>query len=95
MGNIHEADRGRPVRALVTNHRCMGPDFPGWGAPDAADWLRPITPGAPGVIVTVDSHGQPPYTRYSVRFGDGTHTSGLVFGQDFEFADGQPQRSTR
>lgn len=95
MSNIHEADRDRPVRAMATQVRCYGPDFPGWGHPDAASFLRPITDGAPGTITDVESHGSAPYTRYAVDFGDGTHAGGLCLGEDIEFADGNPHQRTR
>jgi len=86
MTNIHDADRGRAVRALTTEVRCFGPDFPGWGDPDAASFLRPVTEGAQGTITDVESHGSAPWTRYAVRFADGTHVSGLRLGDDIQFA---------
>jgi hypothetical protein len=95
MSNIHEADRGRPVRALATQVRCYGPDFPGWGHPEAVSFLRPITEGAPGTVTDVESHGSAPYARYAVDFGDGTHAGGLCLGDDIEFAGGNPHRRTR
>ena len=95
MSNIHEADRGRPVRALATRTRCFGPDFPGWNHPEAASFLRPITEGTPGTITDVESHGSAPYTRYAVSFDDGTGGGGLCIGEDIEFADGDPRQRTR
>jgi hypothetical protein len=46
--------------------------FPGWGAADYADHLAPIARGSWAVITSVQSHGSAPYTRYSVRFADGS-----------------------
>jgi hypothetical protein len=86
MRSIHEGHKGLRVRALATGHRCWGPDFPGWGDPDAAARLRPIEAGQLGVITSVESHGAAPYTRYTVAFENGTRASGLCLGDDIEFA---------
>lgn len=84
--NIHENHRGRKVRTLASSrHRRYGTDFPGWDAPDAADHLLEAEPGLTGTITSVESHGSNPWTRYSVRFDDGSHTAGLVLGTDIEF----------
>jgi hypothetical protein len=84
MANIHEHHRGLGVRALATSHRRFPADFPGWGRPGAAESLLPIPQGLPGVIADVESHGSNPWTRYSVRFADGTRACGLVLGDDIE-----------
>lgn len=52
-------------------------DFPGWGADNYADFLIPLEDGLRGEITSVESHGAFPYTRYTVRFEDGTRASGL------------------
>lgn len=94
LGNIHDSDAGRPVRALATRHRRLAVDFPGWGDPGYASYLLPIPEGLPGAITGVESHGANPWTRYTVRFADGTTASGLVIGTDIAFADGNPRQST-
>jgi hypothetical protein len=78
MGNVHDGDKGRRVTALVTKVRRRAVDFPGWGAADYAEFLLPIPEGLAGVITRVESHGSNPWTRYSVRFDDGTTASGLI-----------------
>lgn len=47
-------------------------DFPGWGADDYADHLVPIERGSFAVITSDASHGSAPYTRYCLRFADGS-----------------------
>jgi len=86
MPNIHDHHLGRPVRALTTRTRALAVDFPGWGAPNYADFLVPILEGAHGVVTSVESHGSNPWTRYTIRFADGTRASGLCLGSDIEFA---------
>jgi hypothetical protein len=85
MQNIHDGDKGRPVTALATKHRRLAVDFPGWGAVNYGEFLLPIPEGLAGVVTYVESHGSNPWTRYCVRFEDGTTASGLVAGQDFRF----------
>lgn len=82
--NVNENHKGRKVTTLDTNHRRFPVDFPGWGAANAADTLLPIPAGLTGVITSVESHGIAPYTRYCVKFPDGTHTSGLALGTDIK-----------
>lgn len=86
MSNIHDHLLGRDVIALDTERQTkrIPADFPGWDAADAADRLLPIPAGLTGVITSVESHGSHPYTRYAVRFGDGSHAPGLVLGEDIE-----------
>lgn len=77
-----EIAAGAPVitRRGVQSRR-FAVDFPGWDAPNAADFLLPIEAGLSGVVIDVESHGSAPYTRYAVKFTDGTHAAGL-FSQD-------------
>jgi hypothetical protein len=91
--NIHAHHKDRSVRALATGHRRLVADFPGWGSPGHQDFLLPIPPGLSGVVSDVESHGTAPWTRYSVRFPDGTSASGLSLGQDIEFADQDDPRT--
>lgn len=76
----------RDVRsvALDTWHRRLAGDFLGWDDPNHADYLLPIPPGERGVVTSVESHGSPPYPRYTVR-SDATRASGLTLGTDFTF----------
>lgn len=53
-------------------------NFPGWGTPNAADTLLPWVEGMTGVVSFVESHGMNPWTRFSVRWSDGTRSSGIV-----------------
>jgi hypothetical protein len=85
MANIHDTDRGRPVRALTTRRNRRPLDFPGWGQPGDTESLLPIPAGLAGTVTSVESHGAAPHTRYAVRFTDGSRAAGLVAGQDFEF----------
>lgn len=98
LGNIHQGDRGRHVRALGTARLAWTPGGPGFGeAPDDEVFARrrPIVAGELGVVTDVESHGSNPWTRYCIRFAsDGAHQSGLVYGDDFTFADGRPQTDT-
>lgn len=41
-------------------------------------------PGLQGHVVSTESHGSAPYTRYTVNYTDGTFASGLVWGHDFD-----------
>jgi hypothetical protein len=84
-GNVHRHHEGRRVRALVTRHQRRSVDFPGWGAEDYRDYLLDIPEGLTGVVTDVESHGSNPWTRYSVRFSDGTTASGLALGEDIAF----------
>lgn len=88
MTSINSHRKGATVRLTGTGrNRRLAPDFPGWGAPDYADYFID-TPdaGLTGTVTSVESHGMNPWTRYSVRFSDGTSASGLVEGKDIEFA---------
>lgn len=77
---------GRRIVALgspITRHAV---DFPGWGHPNAFDYLLPTPAGLAGTISNVESHGMNPWTRYSVRYDDGTRAYGLVLGRDIQLA---------
>jgi hypothetical protein len=87
MSNVHDHHMGRNVVTLETQHRRFAVDFPGWGADDYADYLLPIPELLFGEVIGVESHGSNPWTRYGVRFEDGTTAHGLVLGQDIEFYD--------
>lgn len=77
--------QGRHVKILPSfKGNVLGVDFPGWGHPNAYDHLHRPTFGVEGEIVAVESHGSNPWTRYSVRFADGTRASGLGLGTDIE-----------
>ena len=83
LGNIHESDRGRRVRMVAgSTHR----RFPaGWnGDWDNVGWLDP-QPGLAGTVAGVESHGSNPWTRYGVRFDDGSYAAGLCLGTDIAF----------
>ena len=59
--------------------RRLAADFPGWGDPNYGDYfVDDNAAGLAGVITAVESHGNAPYTRYNVRFEDGTRASGLA-----------------
>lgn len=79
--------RGTTVRTLVTTKiRRRAADFPGWGAPNCHDFLLDPRPGLFGTVTHVEYHGSSPWTRYSVRFADGTSASGLELGVDISIA---------
>lgn len=63
-------------------------DFPGWGDPNYTAHLQPLASiaGTVGVVTSVESHGSNPWTRYSVRLANGGSASGLVPGEDFDWA---------
>lgn len=82
LGNINDNLKGRSIVALETKHRRRAANFPGWGDPNYADHLLPIPAGLEGIITHVESHGSNPWTKYSVRFEDGTTASGLIMGSD-------------
>lgn len=85
-GNVNDADKGRRVISRETRVRRLAVDFPGWGAENYADFLLPTPAGLPGTVTHVESHGSNPWTRYTVRYDDGTRSSGLVPGADFDWA---------
>lgn len=76
---------GVRVRVLPTfRGNVLAADFPGWGDPNYADYLHRPTIGQTGTIVSVEQHGNAPFTRYAVRFDDGTRSPGLALGADVE-----------
>jgi hypothetical protein len=85
MQNVHDGDLHRPVTALVTKVRRRAAGFPGWGAVNYAEFLLPISEGLRGAVTSVESHGSAPFTRYGVRFEDGSAASGLELGRDIRF----------
>lgn len=85
LGNVNDGDKGRRV-VLIRTRRVLHQDFPGWGADNYADFLVDRDPGLEGVITSVESHGSNPWTRYTVRFDDGTRASGLAPDKDIRFA---------
>jgi len=51
----------------------LAADFPGWEADNYPDFLLRIEAGERAVVTGSSSHGSFPYTRYHVRFDDGSH----------------------
>ena len=85
MRNVHDHHRGRSVVTLRSSRtRRLPADFVGWGHPDAIGSLLEPKTGLTGRITNVESHGSNPWTRYTVRFDDGSTASGLVLGVDVE-----------
>lgn len=62
--------------------------FPGWGQPDAHDHLIPMesVAGMTGVVISVNSNGSNPWTRYSLRLANGGHVIDAVPGVDFDWS---------
>lgn len=75
---------GRRIVARETETRRLAVDFPGWGHPDCSKFIEDIPVGLAGEIIDVESHGSNPWTRYGVRFDDGTRANGLVLGKDIQ-----------
>lgn len=57
--------------------RFRSPDFPGWGAPDWADYFVDLPAGIPVTITGTEQHGANPWTRYAIVDGDGNRTNGV------------------
>lgn len=84
MSNVNDYRKGTAVVVLpACKTRRFGPDFPGWGVENAASFLLEPVAGLTGVVTNVESHGSNPWTKYGVRFADGTTSNGLVEGVDF------------
>lgn len=62
---------GIEVRRFAVN-------FPGWSDPNFCDFLLPTPARLTGIVTRVEQHGINPWTRYSIRFDDGTRISGLA-----------------
>lgn len=77
--NIHASHLGVRVQVVAeTTQRALTADFPGYGKGiDLEPFYRPIVVGMTGVITSVESHGMNPWTRYSIKFDNGTRTSGF------------------
>lgn len=82
LGNVNDHLKGRKIVALETRRRRFAAGFPGWDAPDCDDYLLPIPAGLCGEITYVESHNSNPWTKYGVRFEDGTTAHGLIMGSD-------------
>lgn len=93
--NIYSHHQGRRVVTLDAQSKRLGPDFPGWGVErdEYLPHLLPITAGTGGTIVSVDSHGMAPYTRYYVRLDDGSRIVGAVLGDEIAWADGSTDQA--
>lgn len=72
----------RLVVARETSTRRLAVNFPGWDSPDYERFLLEIPTGLTGRITNVEHHGSNPWTRYGVRFSDGTTAHGLILGKD-------------
>lgn len=57
--------------------RARHADFPGWDAPNYADFFVDHPAGVTGTITHIESHGSNPWTRYSVLYADGSRGSGV------------------
>lgn len=80
--SIIAGDRVRLIRSI----RLLGADFPGWGDPSYPDHFVQGPEGLSGVVTYVESHGSNPWRRFSVRFDDGSSSSGLCLGLNLELA---------
>lgn len=70
--------RGTRVKMTTANAgRALTEFFPGWGAPGYMDHLVDIQPGWTGTITDIESHGANPWTRYGIRFDNGTRAFGV------------------
>ncbi len=76
----------RSIVARKTSTRRLAVNFPGWDDPSYEEFLLEIPVGLTGKITNVEQHGSSPWTRYGVRFSDGTTASGLILGQDIKIA---------
>ncbi|WP_433660771.1 hypothetical protein ACQPW1_00330 [Nocardia sp. CA-128927] len=76
--NINAHHKGRRIRLLdgVTGNG-IAPGWPGWDAPNQADYRRALEAGWVGTIESVESHGYAPYTRYAVKFDNEVYGSGI------------------
>lgn len=86
MHNINDHHKGRTIMTLATRHRRLSADFPGWDAPDRERHLLDTPHGLRGQVVSVESHGSNPWTRYTIKFEDGSRGTGFCHGVDFVWA---------
>lgn len=77
---------GRRVVTLDTKTRRLAKGFPGWNAPNYEDFLVETPAGIMGTIIEIEHHGQNPWTRYYVRFDDGSVSGGMIIGKDIKLA---------
>jgi hypothetical protein len=88
MPNVNDHNLGRSVTIRSdARGNYLAADFPGWGAEDYADHLVPTSSaaGTTGKVISVNSHGSNPWTRYSIRMHDGGHLVDGVPGDDFDW----------
>lgn len=84
--NVNDFRMGHKVVSRSTRVRRLSKDFPGWGAEGYQDHLLDTPAGIVGVVEAVNSHGSNPWTRYVIRFEDGSRGIDLVPGEDFDWA---------
>jgi len=72
---IIEGTRVRTLAGIQTRRYAV--DFPGWDSPNAQEFLLPTPARLVGTVTCVEQHGSNPWTRYSIKFDDGTRVSGL------------------
>ena len=78
LGNKHATLEGRRVTQVVkTTHRALMPSFPGWGKPDEFEHFAEVEIGDEGTITRVESHGNNPWTRFSVQWDNGNRSHGV------------------
>lgn len=73
---------GEGVRGLY-----LTADFPGWGDPDHENHLAPLADvaGMTATVTSVNSHGNAPHTRYTLRLANGGRIIDAVPGNDFDW----------
>ena len=81
---MNKLTKGARITALGSKTRRLAVNFPGWGDPNYANYLMSVPAGLIGEVTSVESHGSNPWTRYSVRFTDGTTASGMCLGTDID-----------
>lgn len=77
---------GKRVVTLDTQTRRLAKDFPGWDAPNHLDFLLETPAGILGTIIKIEHHGSNPWTRYYIRFDDGSVSGGMIIGKDVKLA---------
>ena len=76
---------GQPVVSIDSGRRRFAVDFPGWSDPSHLDYLLPVPQGLRGTVTYVEQHGSNPWTRYSIKFEDGSKMYGAIAGEDFDW----------